>query len=110
MLAGCTNRRAETSVRVVTRIAILLLCAAAGMAAQTNGKIEALTLLAGDARQLREPVVVAWSMARFGAVACDEDRQAGAELYGDALSRVRLLTPDSFTSARHRLPVPSFTA
>jgi hypothetical protein len=94
---------------MVTRIAILLVCTAAGLAAQSNDKLEAITLIAGHARQLRDPVIVAWSLARLGSLACGEDRAAGADLYRDALSRVRLLTPDSFTSARHRLPVPSFT-
>ena len=37
------------------------------------------------------------------------DHVAGTDLFRDSLYRLRTLTPKAFTSAQHRLPVPSFT-
>ena len=59
---------------------------------------------------MQSPVVSAYAQGRLAATVCAKDRVAGAELFRDSLSRLRLLTAAAFGSAKRRLPVPSFTA
>ena len=80
--------------------------------AQDSPKAEALQwsiALSGRFRELRDPVVAAHAMANLGALVCAHDRIAGAALFQDALSRLRILTPESFRLPNHILPVASFT-
>ncbi len=72
--------------------------------------IEWALALGGRFERLHDPVVAAYAIATLGGLVCGKDPEAGAGLYREALSRMRLLTPDAFTAARHRLPVASFTA
>src|SRR5579863_10092436 len=65
--------------------------------------------LGGRFRRFHDPVVVAYSLSQLGALVCPQDRDAGVELFRDSLFDLRALTPQAFTSSRHRLPVPSFT-
>ena len=66
--------------------------------------------LAGHFRQLHDPVVATYAISQLGGLVCAHDREAGAGLFRESLVRLRTLTPASFTSARHRLPIPSFTS
>jgi hypothetical protein len=66
--------------------------------------------LAGRFQQLHDPVVAAYAISQLGGLACPHDREAGSRLFRDSLARLRNLTPSSFTSARRRLPIPSFTS
>jgi hypothetical protein len=66
--------------------------------------------LAGRFRQLHDPVVATYALSQLGGLVCAHDREAGAGLFRESLVRLRSLTPASFTSARHRLPIPSFTS
>ena len=60
--------------------------------------------------ELRDPVVATYALGRLAATVCAQDPAAGVELFRNSLGRLRLLSPAAFTSARHRLPVPSFTS
>src|ERR1700733_7924491 len=66
--------------------------------------------LAGRFRQLHDPVVATYALSQLGGLVCAHDREAGAGLFRESLIDLRNLTPASFTSARHRLPIPSFTS
>ena len=61
-------------------------------------------------RQLHDPVVAAYAISQLGALVCAQDREAGEGLFHESLVRLRILTPESFTSAHYSLPVPSFTS
>jgi hypothetical protein len=95
---------------------LLLLTSCAGIAAQdieapdeTKANLDWAVGLGGRFRRFHDPVVVAYSLAQLGSLVCPQNRGAGAELFRDSLFDLRALTPQAFTSARHRLPVPSFT-
>jgi len=66
--------------------------------------------LAGRYRQLHDPVVATYAIAQLGELICAYDPEAGAGLIRESLVRVRDLTPSSFTSAKRRLPIPSFAS
>ena len=66
--------------------------------------------LAGRFQKLHDPVVATYAISQLGGLVCAHDREAGAGLFRESLVRLRNLTPTSFTSARHRLPLPSFTS
>ena len=66
--------------------------------------------LGGRFQQLHDPVVATYAISQLGGLVCANDREAGAALFRESLVRLRNLTPSSFTSARHRLPLPSFTS
>src|SRR5579862_4676130 len=66
--------------------------------------------LAGRFQHLHDPVVATYAIAQLGGLVCASDPEAGAELLRESLGRLRTLTPASFTSARRRLPIPSFTS
>jgi hypothetical protein len=61
-------------------------------------------------RELHDPVVETYSLGVLGGVVCPIDRGAGADIYRESLESLKFLTPAAFTSAQHKLPVPSFTA
>lgn len=61
-------------------------------------------------RELHDPVVAAYSLGVLGGIICPVDPAAATDIYSESLERLKFLTPAAFTSARHHLPVPSFTA
>jgi len=66
--------------------------------------------LAGRFRTLHDPVVATYAIGQLAQTVCAIDRGAGADLFRDSLERLRTLGPGAFVSARHRLPVASFTS
>jgi hypothetical protein len=88
-------------------------------AAQENGAVsknvedgrvvEWAVALGGKFGQLHDPVVATYALGRLAQTVCAKDPVAGAELFRNSLIRLRSLTPAAFGSARHKLPVPSFT-
>jgi hypothetical protein len=73
-------------------------------------KMEWAIALGGKFGQLHDPAVATYALGRLAETVCAKDPVAGVELFRNSLGRLRLLTPAAFGSARHRLPVPSFTA
>jgi hypothetical protein len=71
--------------------------------------LERAVALGDRFRLFHDPVVAAFALSQLGGLVCSQDRVAGTDLFRDSLYRLRALTPQSFTSAEHRLPVPSFT-
>src|ERR671925_1130407 len=113
----------ETIGTNVTRATtLLLLCVfCSGLAAQEgNGghptneaeqdALDWAVALGKRFRELHDPVVAAYSLGILGGIVCPVDRAAGTDIYRESLERLKFLTPTAFTSARHHLPVPSFTA
>ena len=103
-------------------IALLLACVfCAGLAGQeVNGgqatnapqqdPLEWAVALGSRFRELHDPVVAAYSLGVLAGIVCPVDLAAATDLYRESLERLKFLTPAAFTSGRHRLPVPSFTA
>jgi hypothetical protein len=97
----------------------LVLALMANSAAQENGAVsknvqnervvEWAVGLGGKFGQLHDPVVATYATGRLAETVCKRDPVAGAELFRNSLGRLRSLTPAAFGSARHKLPVPSFT-
>jgi hypothetical protein len=61
-------------------------------------------------RELHDPVVAAYSLGVLAGIVCPVDLAAATDLYRESLERLKFLAPAAFTSARHHLPVPSFSA
>jgi hypothetical protein len=108
---------------VLRLIGLLLLLSALGASAsaqeggapprnakQQKEDVEWAVALGGRFRGLHDPVVAAYALGRLAETVCAKDPAGGEELFRASLEGLRLLTPDAFSSARHRLPVPSFTA
>ena len=79
-------------------------------AEEKKRNLEWATGLAGRFRQMHDPVVLTYAISQLGELVCAHDPEAGAGLFRESLAGVRNLTPSSFTSARRRLPIPSFTS
>lgn len=98
----------------MTPTAALLLLALTGNAAAqeapAKSNLDWAVALGGRFRQLHDPVVSTYAVSQLAALVCGYDRQAGTQLFQESLYGLRTLTPRSFTSARHRLPSPSFTS
>jgi len=65
--------------------------------------------LGGRFGELHDPVVATYALGHLAETVCAKYPVPGAELFRNSLGRLRLLTPAAFGSARHKLPVPSFT-
>ena len=123
MSRNCPTRHQPLPSILVTRaIALLLACVfCAGLADQevnagqaTNAPqqdpLEWAVALGSRFRELHDPVVAAYSLGVLAGIVCPVDLAAATDLYRESLERLKFLTPAAFTSARHHLPVPSFSA
>ncbi|HKE25019.1 MAG TPA: hypothetical protein VKB88_21810 [Bryobacteraceae bacterium] len=101
-------------------IGLLLVSVIGGYAVAQEGRTAALiteqqrnrdwaVALGARFDQLHDPVVATYALGRLAETVCANDPVAGAELFRNSLGRLRLLSSTAFNSARHRLPVPSFS-
>src|SRR5262249_44694000 len=79
-------------------------------AVQKQQAVDHAVALRSQFRKLNEPVVFVHGLVELASVVCAERPLDGFDLFKEALSGLRLVKLNDFTSARHRLPVPSFTA
>ncbi len=75
----------------------------------SRSNLEKALALGDRFRLFHDPVVATYALAELAGQVCSRDHVAGSDLFRDSLLRLRSLTPKSFTSAQHRLPIPSFT-
>jgi hypothetical protein len=97
----------------MTRLLALTLAAASIAAAQPgDGRdpVERAAALRGRFAQFHTAPVAVHAVSELAALVCAVNRSTGTGLYREALTRLKTLTPADFTSARRRLPEPSFTA
>jgi hypothetical protein len=77
---------------------------------QPDQSLEWAVALGDRFRHLHDPVVATYALGRLAETVCSKDPVAGTALFRDSLERLRVLTPKAFSSARRRLPLPTFTA